>query len=216
VDVAAILSELDDYGFEDLSTTIKVGKIQAAIWDIEKLRPWPFLEESILLDFDGTSSIPTNFPADFRASIRLRDLVLDQRITPKRLDDAEEAMGTDFDLVGDPLFYYFEGGKLKLWRVPAAASDRMKLRYIQWSDEITDTTTESGILIPKYFHRSTILPKTLQYLYDMTDDPELASRFEGQFKEGLMEMIEACFVQQYDQADYVHVVDPDDWDYLGL
>lgn len=211
--VPEILDELTDHGFEDTDLDRKVEIIQAVIWDAEGRKAWPFLEKALNLNFDGISSVPSNFPADLRAALRLRDLTLNRRIMPLRLDDAEDRMGKNDAESGDPSFYYFEGSQLKVWRVPPSATARMKFRYIRWSDEITAVTVESGILIPKQFHRSVIVNGSLAALYEMEDDPEISSRYDARYEGGLERMEAAVFPQQFDRHDHIHVLDPDDWDY---
>lgn len=212
MDVPALISALGDHGFSDIGTTRQVAVLQDAIWDIESREPWPFLETSINLDFDGTSSVPSNFPTDFRAALRLSDLSLQRRIRPIRLDDFEDNAATDYTMAGDPLFYYFQGGQLNVWPVPAAATARAKLRYLKVSAAITDTSAETAILIPKRHHNA-VLYGALWQLYDMTDDAELAQRYQGHFEQRIASMSADVWKQQYDQPEYVHVIDPDDWDY---
>jgi hypothetical protein len=213
VNVQDMLDAMAEYGFEDTSLQRKVAAIQAAIWGIEGMRPWPFLEMSTLLNFDGTSDTPSNWAAQpFRAMIRMKDLVTGRRILPIRVEDFEDRVGMNYAQAGDPEVYYFEANQLKVWPIPPVSTGRIKARFIQWSAPITDSSVESALLIPRYYHEALVLNDALGRLYDMEDDSELSARFEGHRDKALAEAVEALFMRQYDRGDAVVVTDPDDWD----
>lgn len=212
MDATGFLQALGDYGFLDTGLNRKIEKLQSTIWDIERRKPWPFLETSLLLDFDGSSAAPSNAPTDFRAAIRARDMVTGDRLTAVRLDDADDLIRAQVSQTGDPLIYYFEGGQIKVWPIPPASTDRVNLRYIKRSAPITDASPESAFLIPPQ-HHETILFGALMRLYDMEDDVELAVRMQGLYEQGISLMVEDLFHPQYDLTDYIHVFDPDDWDF---
>ncbi len=101
MDIATLIDLLDEYGFADSDSGLKLAAIQGAIWQIEGHKPWPFLEASVDLNFTGSSGLASNLPADFRASLRLKDLVSGARVLPIRLDDAEDYIGKDYTETGD-------------------------------------------------------------------------------------------------------------------
>lgn len=215
MDVAAMISELNDHGFTDESVTRKVAVLQAAIWEVEGMHPWPWIETSSTLTFDGVSGVPTNWASlNFRASIRLRDLAVRRRIRPIALEAWEDTYASEADS-GDPLFYYFEGLNLNVWPTPPATT-QMRLRHTKWSPEITDTSTASAILVPKYFHRGLIVNGALSALYDMEDDSDLATRFDGRQAKTISLALEALTKRQYDSPDSIVTTDPDDWDNFGF
>ena len=212
-----MLTELNDHGFTDESNDRKLATIQAAIWEVEALHPWPWLETSVNLTFDGVSSIPSNWAtvsANFRASIRVRDLTVGRRLSPIALEAWEDQYASMDDL-GSPFLYYFEGLNLHVWPTPDAATV-VRLRFIKWSDEITLSSTATAILIPKYFHRGLIVNGALSALYDMEDDSELAARFDSRQGKALAFAQEAMFKRQYDSPDNIVATDPDDWDRYGF
>lgn len=211
MDVSEMISDLGDYGFTDSSTATKVRALQKAIRRIERARPWPFLRTKIDLTFDGSSGLATNFPANFRAAISLKNTASGKRLEPLDERDIEDIVGTQLTRVGAPLYYYDEGEKLLVWPVPPSGTT-IRMRYYRQSDAITSSTTEAGILIPARYH-DVIVAGALVILYDMEDDPELAARQQSHYQEALAEMVEDLFRKQYDRPEFVRVTDPDSWDY---
>jgi hypothetical protein len=206
-----MLDILDDHGFTDEPLEAKVAALQAAIWEIEALHPWPWVETSATLTFDGSAAVPTNWTGlNFRASVRLRDLLAKRRIAWTSLEEWEDLYASEPDS-GDPALYYFEGGNLNVWPTPSAATT-MRLRFIKWSPSITESSTESAILLPKQFHRGLIVNGALSMLYDMEDDAELATKFEQRKDKATALALEALFKRQYDSPDHIVVTDPSDWD----
>jgi hypothetical protein len=194
MDVADISDLLDEYGFADSDAGLKLQAIQGAIWEIEGLKPWPFLETFITLNFDGSSGVATNLPANLRYTLRLKDLSTGSRILPVREEDAEDHIGLDYTENGNPSFYYFEGNQLKVWPLPTAGDGRLRLKYGRWSDAIDETSTEADIL-------------------DSEDDPELSMRFQGHYEAQLERMATTLFQRQFDRPDSIQITDPDDWDF---
>lgn len=205
-----MITDLGDHGFTDTSTLTKVRVLQDTIWEIEALRPWPFLETSIDLTFNGSSGLATNFPTNFRAALLLKNKASGLRLEPLDQSDVEDVAGTQLDTVAAPRFYYPEAEKLKLWPVPPSGTT-VRMRYLRWSDEITSGSLESAILIPARHHRVIVLGALVR-LYDMEDDPELAARFQSHYEARLERMVEDLFRKQYDRPEIVRVTDPDSWD----
>jgi hypothetical protein len=212
MDIPTLIDLLDEYGFADSDSGLKLSHIQGAIWQIEGHKPWPFLETSVDLNFNGSSGTATNLPSDFRAALRLKDLSTGDRITPVRLDDAEDHIGKEYTEVGNPSFYYFEGGQLKVWPLPTSGDARLRLKYIRWSTAVTEASEESDILIPKQYHEA-ILYGALLRLLDSEDDPELSVRYQGHYDLRLQQMESTLFQLQFDRPDVIAITDPDDWDF---
>lgn len=206
-----MISDLGDHGFTDTSTATKVRMLQDAIWEIEGMFPWPFLETSITLTFDGSSPLATNFPANFRNALKLKDVQRGVVLDPTTFSDLDDMVGTQLSQVAVPRVYYPEAEKLKLWPVPPA-STTVLLRYLRWSDAISSGSAESAILLPPRYHRVVVIGALVR-LYDMEDDPELAMRFQGQLDARIDRIKEDLFRKQYDRPEYVRVLDPDSWDY---
>lgn len=212
MNIQNMVDEIDDYGFTDTSDARKVSKIQEAIWQIEAMEPWPFLEATILLNFSGNDGVAINLPDNFRAALKLWHATKGYRIRVVPTDDADTIMLGNEDNQADPTIYYFDGSTLTVWPRPVPATGLLKLRYLRWSDEVDITTMESGILIPKYYHEAIVL-KALVALYVMEDDTDLAVGIENIFEDKINRMRAAIWQRQFDQPDYIHSVDSEEWDY---
>lgn len=211
MDVAEMITDLGDHGFTDTGTLTKVRVLQDAIWEIEGMRPWPFLESSATLNFDGTSGLATDWPTQFRAGLKLQVIGTGVMLHPIRLDELDAAVGTQLAKVAAPRVYYPEGEQLKLWPVPPNGT-QVRLRYLKWTPAITSGSPATAIALPARHHRAIVLGALIR-LYDMEDDPELAARFQSHYETRLEAMVEDLFRKQYDRPEIVHVEDPDSWDY---
>lgn len=211
MDVSEMISDLGDHGFTDTDEDTKLRVLQDAIWEIDGLRPWPYLETSVDLTFGGSSPLATNFPADFRAALKLKNTASGVLLEPADAADVEEMSGAQLSQVATPLVYYPEAEQIRLWPVPPSGTT-VRMRYLRVSPEITAATLESALLLPKRHHRLIVLGALVR-LYDMEDDVELGQRFQQHFDVRLERMVEDLFRKQYDRADYVRVHDPDSWNY---
>ena len=208
MDVSEIISELNDHGFTDTGTNRKVSMIQQTIWEVEGREPWPWCEEIVALDYDGSSAVATNMPTDFRTLLWIKDTSTGLSLTFLRQEEAEAKIGTEYTQSGDPRYYYFEANELKVWPVPPASADRLRMHYLKWSPEITDATLEADILLPTQHHRLLVWG-TLWKLYDMEDDPELAARYQQHFENGLVALRASMWQRQLGQVESILQVDDD-------
>jgi len=210
MNVSDMLSVLNDHGFTDESSIRKVEALQTAIWEVEGLHPWPWLETSANLAFDGTTGVPTNWSSlNHRATLRVRDLTNNARVRPIALEAWEDQYAS-LDDSGLPQLYYFEGMNMHVWPTPAVGTV-IRCRFMQWSPPIDDTTLESAILVPKYFHKGLVCNGALSALYDMEDDSDLAVRFDTRRDKAVALALEALYKRQYDAPDAIVATDPDDW-----
>jgi hypothetical protein len=211
MDAPALIAILNAYGFTDTDTTTKVNAMQAALRSILQRKTWPFLETTKTLAFNGSSATPTTSLSDLRAVMKIMDNSATQprRIRFKRTDDMEE----QFDLTetGTPLYYYFVGTQLNLWPIPSS-TQTLRLRYLRTAPVINENSTEAQILLPPDFHEAWEF-RTVANLADLDDDNDVAARFEAKAENGIAQMTEALIALQHDEADYVHVIDIDDYGY---
>jgi hypothetical protein len=209
MDVPTFYTAAQDYGFTDSSNATLLRALQGSVDSIERLRPWPFLETSADLTFTGSSETPVTAPPRLRAVLRVKDLAAGTRPKPIREDDFEDFVGTSYTTQGNPLVYRMWGGVLRFWPLPPS-STTIRVKYIQYSTRLTDTSLETDFLIPARHHEA-ILFGMLRRLYDQQDDPELAATMAQQRDQLIAEMVEDLTKQQYDEPDFIRLTDPNDW-----
>lgn len=212
MDISEILDSLVNSGFEDTEEDEKVRKINTTLWDIESREPWPFLEKTATLNFDGTSPAPTNMPADFKAVMWLYDNTNAITIWPERLSTVRGQYGNTLSQVSDPFVYYFVGDELRLYPTPGASIGRYQLDYFATQPEVSATSVEADLLLPPR-HHDVILLGVLYRLYKQEDDPENGNMFQIDYENKIQQMHEDLFRRQHQRADRIFVIDEDD-DYL--
>lgn len=209
MDVQDLFTELNAHGFEDTDDSIKMNVINETVWDVAGREAWPQLEKAIDLNFSGSSTVPSNVPADLRAVISLGFAGRKQKVTFGRLDDIMESYGDRLTEGGDPRKFFFQGGQLNVWPQPAASTALLRMRYLYRTAELATDSVSADIWIPKQYHRGVVLNGALYKLYVMEDDPELAREFERLYEKGFQNMRNDLWTQQFD-TDYIHIVDEDD------
>lgn len=208
-----ILDALSDYGFTDTTTTRKMEKINSTIFDITSREPWPFMEAApVLLDFDGTSAVPSNFPSDFQSDLDVVDMSTGARLQPMRVQEADRLLNLSMSQSGTALYYYFVGRQLMVAPIPPAGTGTHRLRYIRVHPTVLQTDPESAILVPKE-HHEVVLLGTLVKLYDMEDDTDLSVRFQQLYEKAYQDMRGSIWMRQYDRPDHIVITDLHDWDY---
>jgi hypothetical protein len=207
-----IIDALSDYGFTDTTSIRKMEKINATVFDITTREPWPFMEASANLNFDGTSPVPTNLPADFQSALDVVRLDTGYKLRPLRLQEADARMHLALEENGEPFYYYFIGRELRVAQVPAAGDDQMRLRYIRVHPTVEQTDPESAFLIPKE-HHEVILLGTLVKLYDLEDDTDLSVRFQQLYEDAYMKMRGSLWMRQYDRPAHIVITDPSEYFY---
>lgn len=212
--VQDLVDELNDHGFTDTSLNRKVAMINDTVWDISSREPWPFLEANTLLTFDGTSPVPTNHPADFRAVLDLLRSDNGNPLDPERRDVLRRRFGpVVLAQQGDPVAYYFLAGKLNVFYVPGAQMT-LDLDYLRKHPVLTETSVETDFLIPREHHRA-ILLGTLYKLYDMDDDYDIGQSYQAQYEARILSMRNELWTPQFDRPDRVFGVDDFDLQFLS-
>lgn len=211
-DVSALISELDDHGFGDTPTTRKVGVINDTIADVCSREPWPFLEKELTLTFNGSTSVPSNTPADFSKAVGLHDPSTGAAVSWERWEVIRKRYANQLTTLGlgAPINYYFVGGQLKVYPIPAS-SQTLDLDYVCFHPTVAQGSLETSILIPAR-HSRVIVLGSLYKLYSMEDDPELSAVFSAEYEHRISIMREDLIRVQYDTPDRIFVQDPDDYD----
>ena len=207
------IDEFNDHGFTDTSITRKVALINDTLWDICAREPWPFLEKSAVLTFDGTSPVPTNQPADFRAVLSLVRADTGDPLDPERYDVMRRKYGQTLLSPGQPVAYYFLNSAINIYFVPSSGNT-LNLEYLCNQPEVTQTTSEAGILIPPQFHRTVVLG-SLYKLYDMDDDFDIGASFQQQYEDRILKMRNQLWQQQFDRPDRIYGIDDFDLQFLS-
>lgn len=211
--VQDILDALSDYGFADTTTTRKLEKINATVWDITAREPWPFMETTIDLNFDGTNAAPSNWPTDFQADLDIIRLDTGRKLQPVRLQEADTALNLQLAQPGNaPIYYYFIGGQLYVAPIPPAGTGVLRMRYIRKHPALVQADPETAFLIPRE-HHEVILFGTLVKLYDLEDDTDLSVRFQQLYEKKYSDMRGAIWMRQYDRPDHIVITDAYDYDY---
>ena len=114
------IQELTDHGFEDTTETRKVALLNATLSDVCAREPWPFLQKTIQLSFDGTSGKASNFPSDFRALLALTDPSTGRTINWERADVLRKRFASQWSLVDSPTYCYDEAGIIRAYPIPTS------------------------------------------------------------------------------------------------
>lgn len=209
--VAEMVEIFDDHGFADTSESTKLVFLNDTIGDFCSREPWPFLETSINLTFDGVSSVPSNLPAELRAPKVTVDANTTRIIQPERVETIEKGNGALVTATGDPLFYYFIGSELRFAPIPPSTFVA-RMTHLQHSPEVDINSTSADILVPTR-NWMILVFGTLQKLYDMEDDPELSARMEQHYEARIQQVRESLWRRQLDRPDHIVISDPDYYDY---
>lgn len=207
--VAEIISLIDGHGLTDFSEADKLAAINDALWDISSREPWPFLEKSLALTFNGSSATPTNFPTDFKALLSVVDTQFPRRLYPIRIEDFRTQLGQVSTQAGDPIYYYFLARTPFFWPVPAATNTTVQLTYLARQTKLNSASSEAAILLPLEHHMA-ILDGALSRLYFEDDDPELAADRKQAMEGRIRDMREEIWKVQYDRYDTIEITDIDD------
>ena len=210
MDASQVIDELNDHGFEDTTSTRKVAILNDTVADVCSREHWPFLEKELVLTFDGSSAVPSNFPADFSKLVGLTDPSTGNRIKWERWEVLRAYFANALDASGTPEYYYFVKNQLKTYPTPGSGQT-LDLSYICWHPEVLEATVEADILIPARHHRVLVVG-TLYKLYAMEDDPELSAVFKDEYERRIGMMREDLMRVQYDRPDRIFALDDDPFD----
>jgi hypothetical protein len=221
MDVADMISELNDHGFDSISSSRALSVINSTMWDVCGREPWPFLEKFVRLLFTtGTSYEPDTPIADLRAvqSMKLEPAVGQaaggNEVRYMRSDDYDVAIGNNTIIAtGTPSVFTIDGQNALHFYPAPSASQVVRCRYISRPAALTAGTLSASIVLPFEYHRSVLVNGALFKLYAMEDDTDIAPTFESYYERAIADMREFMWKQQYQRPDYIHPVDLDD---LGI
>lgn len=214
MDVTTMFDIFTAFGFEsddEMTDTQKLEALNSVYHDVLARENWPFLQASVSLTFDGTGMTPTNDPGDINAvllAVRNDGWQLD----PWRLDDFYQTYASQLTTVNQPFIYFFEAGQIKCFPVPNS-TDTVLVKYQRVAPDLDLTTASGQILLPSRYHRSVLVMGTLAQLALMQDDTEMMAAYQGAAERAILNMTDDLLREQFDRTDFIHVNDPDNWDY---
>lgn len=211
MNVADIVTELNNTGFTDVSDSQKMFVINDTIWEIETSEPWPYLEKSVALNFDGINPQPSNIPSDFNKVKFMVDTSVGVTIWPERVETFRDRYSNNFlTQTGiNPFAYYIWGGIIRMYPIPPVSTGRFYMDYIATQPALLSSDLEAAILLPKRHHRLITLGAAYK-LFAMDDDLENASAWQSMYNDKLTAMHEDLFRKQYQRPDQIFMVDADD------
>lgn len=215
MNVSDMMSEIADAGYGDVSTTRQVSYINDTLWDITYREKWPFREKNLMLNFDGTSPVPSNWPTDFSQVTWVYDTDQGFGIFPERIETIRDRFSTTISVTGPmnvPFSYYFINKTMYFYPIPPASTGRFGMDYIAQQPELTSSSLATDILLPAPFHRA-IVAGTLYKLAMLFDDVDIAPIYQADFENKLNLMREELLRRQYQRPDQIFVTDEsDEWD----
>lgn len=215
MDVPTILDNFVSYGFEtddELTDDRKLEAINEAYWDACSREAWPFLETTVSVTYAGDGvDVSGNAPDDIGSvtTVVRNDGAI---MTPWRREDFLENFGNVLTQSGSPGLFYIEAGIIKVWPIPTSA-DSITVQYQRVPPALTLVSPEADIVIPARWHRKVILMGALVELALLQDDPDTAQVYKSQYEEGIERMAADLFPQQTMRPDFIHVNDPDNYNY---
>ena len=215
MDVSRMLTVIGNVGFSDIAPADVVEKINDVYHDICDLEPWPFLEKTLNLTFDGTNPIPTNWPTDFRSVTKLVDTAATITLMPMRLDEHLGRHLGNLTLKANPLFYFFRASQLYVYPIPSALTsvNNLQLEYLQQEPDLTSVTLSASIVIPARYHRA-IVDGVISNLYLDEDDEAQSDYYLSRMDRRLARMRASIWQRSFDRSDTIEVLDEDS-DFYG-
>lgn len=191
-----MLSEIDDHGFDDTSSTRKVSILNDTYWDVCSREDWPFLEAtSSSINTVGGSSALT-MPARFLRTISLSNPGSSYTLLYEDYENIAKVFpALETTQAAAPLYYYFLNNTIHLYPVPTGVV-ALRLRYTTWPTELAVSDLEAAIVIPPRHHR-VLLNGALSKLYAMEDDPENSALQKAEFEARIDNMAEDLLRRKY-------------------
>lgn len=204
MDVAEMITIIDDHGFEDKTSASKMEKINDTLWDVCGREPWYFLESTnTSLTIDSTGKITS--PTSISKITSLIDTSNNRVLEPIEHDTLVQMYPSRITETGYPKLYYQTAGDFYVWPIPDATYT-YHLKYMRLHPELTSSDVESAIYLPARHHRVLVLG-ALSKMYAEDDDPELAAAYDEMFEIRYANMREDLWKWNYDMDQVMVDVD---------
>lgn len=210
-----MITVIGNVGFSDTDSTTILEKINDAYHDVCSLEPWPFLEKSLDLTFDGSSGVPTNSPSDLRSVIKLVDIASGVTLVPLRIEEHLERHASNLTLVSNPIYYYFIGSQLNVYPIPQSQTtvNDLRLIYVRGETDLTTSSLSADILLPDFAHRI-IVDQAISALYLDEDDEAQSDYYQFRADRRLERVRSRLWQRNFDRSDTIAAM-PEDVDFYG-
>ena len=207
-------TEMELYGFDDLTDSQKLTLLNEAYFDIATREPWPFLEAVKTITVpSGQSQITnnalvTNNVTDVNSVLSFIDTTNKITMTPERGDVIEKEY-VIADYSGTPSKYYFVGDELMIY---PATNGVTNYRLYYTKTPVAAVTDSSEFYLPSR-HHSIIVYGALVKAFLVNDDPQ-SGVFQNMFESRYQQMRADVWMNQYDRPERIGVItDSYDWSY---
>lgn len=204
--IDAWIDTMEDYGFDDLSTTTLVRLLDDAHKELCLREPWPFREDEEPITQAAEDDVVVT-EHSLGQVLALVNKTTNTVMEPYRNDTQLKHFVYDLDTTGDPIYYYFIGDTLKIWPKPATETN-LYIRYLKNPITLTTNIDDGDILWPVR-HDSIVLYAALSKAYYINDDPQGAA-MQQVMETRLQTARGDLWMKQFDRPDRAVVLD-DDW-----
>ena len=192
MDVSAMITEIQEHGFEDISSTRIVAAINDAYHDVCSRYSWPWLEVTqTASSVIGTQALTLATP--IRKVQKVVNTTDDVRLYYSTMSDLVDVIDNAADVTdtGMPTNFYIYDGVLNLYPTPNAVSVYRVWGIAETSD-LTSGTLSAAILVPPKHHRVLILG-ALANLAPLNDDLGLSQFHTSRYEQRIATMVADSF-----------------------
>lgn len=205
MNVSDMISELNDFGFSDISSTRMLSFLNDAYWDVCSRENWPFLEKSSAATVDATGLVTA--PTDIGKVQRFVDNGLGTRLEPVREDAFTQWNANQLTKTGNPDRYFFIGDQLYVF--PISTTNGLTIRYVSVPAALT-ISPDSAPILPLRHHRVVLLGALVPCFF-LEDDADNASVASNMFEKKINDMRNDLWLHQTDRPDTIEDVEGGDW-----
>jgi hypothetical protein len=203
MDVSAMIAEIQEHGFEDMSSARIVAAINDAYHDVSSRIDWPWMR-TVYTDYSVSGNTNLTLSGSWKKIHKMICLTT-KTIIPYReyyeLIDENGVINSASITNGEPTNYYIWDDTIKFWPPPDAVRQYSVWATIDTTD-LTSSSVTADIAIPAKHHRVLVLG-ALKNLYPLNDDLGAAQYFEQQFEKRIQWMIEEAFDKQGETEKFI-------------
>lgn len=199
--VSEMISEIQDHGFEDLSSARILGWLNDTYLSLCAEEPWPFLEATATPTVNASGLITA--PTDINKVLSLTDTSTGTVLIPKRANEFTKMFASNLSLAGSPAYYYYLADSIFIYPIPTTAT--LNIKYIKVPAALT-VSPDSSPIFPSAHHRLVVVGALVK-AYAMEDDPEQAAAFMSMYDAQYQKMRQNLWIKwQYDRPDNIEDV----------